>query len=50
MRWVDKNDGINEDLVGLVEVEMSDAATLTSTLKDVPLRCNLQLAQCHVQA
>ena len=50
MRRVDKNYGINEDLVGVVEVEMTDAATLTSTLKDVLLRCNLQLAQCRVQA
>lgn len=50
MRWVDKNYGINEDLVGLVEVEMTDASTLTSTLKDVLLRCNLQLAQCRGQA
>ena len=51
MRRVDKNYGINEDLVVVVEVDrMTDAATLTSTLKDVLLRCNLQLAQCRVQA
>ena len=50
MRRVDNNYRINEDLVGVVEVEMTDAATLTSTLKDVLLRCNLQLAQCRVQA
>ena len=50
LRWVDKNYGINEDMVGLVEVEMTDAATLTSTLKDVLLRCNLQLSQCRGQA
>ena len=49
MRWVDKNYGISEDLVGLVEVEMTDE-TLASTLKDVLLRCNLQLAQCRGQA
>ena len=47
LRWVDNNYGINEDVVGLVEVEMTDAATLTSTLKDVVLRCNLQLSQCR---
>ena len=50
LRWVDKNYGINKDMVGLVEVEMTDAATLTSTLKDVLLRCNLQLSQCRGQA
>ena len=33
LRWVDKNYGINEDMVGLVEVEMTDAATLTSPSK-----------------
>ena len=33
-----------------MEVEMTDALTLTSTLKDVLLRCNLQIAQCRGQA
>ena len=50
LRWVDDNYTIHEDLVGLMEVEMTDAETLTSTLKDVLLRCNLQLSQCHGQA
>ena len=50
LRWVDDNYTIHEDLVGLMEVEMTDAETLTSTLKDVLLRCNLQLSQCRGQA
>ena len=50
LRWVDDHYIVHEDLVGLVEVEMTDAKTLTSTLKDVLLRCNLQLTQCRGQA
>ncbi len=50
LRWVDSSYNIYEDLIGLMEVEMTDAATLTSTLKDTLLRCNLQLAQCRGQA
>ena len=30
-----------------MEVEMTDPETLTSTIKDVLLRCNLQLCQCR---
>ena len=50
VRWVDGSYNVHEDLVGLVEVEVTDAATLTSTLKDTLLRCNLQLVQCRGQA
>ena len=50
LRWVDETYTIHEDLVALVEVEMTDAETLTSTLKDVLLCCNLQLSQCRGQA
>ena len=41
LRWVDETYTIHEDLVGLVEVEMTDVGTLISTLKDVLLRSNL---------
>ena len=50
LRWVDDTYTIHEDLVGLIEVEMTDAETLTSTLKDVLLHCNLQLSHCRGQA
>ena len=39
-----------EDLIGLVEVEATHAATLASTIKDILLRVNLQLTQCRGQA
>ena len=35
---------VHEDLIDLVEVEMTDAATLSSTIKDTLVRCNLNLA------
>ena len=50
LRWVDGNYTIHEDLVGLMEVEMNDAKKFTSTIKDVLLRCSLQLCQCRDQA
>ena len=50
VRWVDGSYNVHEDLIGLIEVEMTDAATLASTLKDTLLRCNLQLVQCRGQA
>ena len=33
-----------------MEVEVTDPETLTSTIKDVLLRCNLQLCQCRGQS
>ena len=50
LRWVEDNYTIHEDLVGLMEVEMTNAETLTSTIKDLLLRCNLQLCHCRGQA
>lgn len=38
IRWADKNYEINEDLVDLAEVEITDALTLTSTLNAVTCR------------
>ena len=40
-RWVDSSYTVYEDLIGLVEVEATHAATLASTIKDI-LRINLQ--------
>jgi len=40
VRWVDGSYNVHEDLIGLIEVEMTDVATLTSTLKDTLLCCN----------
>ena len=48
--WDDSSYTVYEDLIGLVEVEATDAATLVSTIKDILLHVNLQLTQCHGQA
>ena len=50
IRWVENDYQVHEDLIGLVEVEATDAAALCSIIKDVLLRVNLQLSQCHGQA
>ena len=50
IRWVENDYQVHEDLIGLVEVEATDAATLCSIIKDVLLRVNLQLSQCRGQA
>ena len=50
LRWVDSDYTMYEDLIGLVEVEMTDAATLVEVIKDTLVRMNLHLAQCCGQA
>lgn len=47
--WVDASYSVNEDLIGLVDVE-TDASTLSFAIKDVLLRASLPLAQCVGQA
>lgn len=37
IRWVENDYQVHEDLIGLVEVETTDAATLCSVIKDVLL-------------
>ena len=41
---------INEDFIGLVHVPDITAATLTSAIKDILIRCILPLSQCRGQA
>lgn len=50
LRWVDKCYDISEDFIGMVQVDQTDAATLASALKDVLIRCGLQLSSCRGQA
>ena len=49
IRWVENNYQVHEDLIGLVQVEATDAATLYSIIKYMLLRVNLQLSQCRGQ-
>lgn len=50
IRWVTQDYVINEDLITLAEVEQTDGATLTSTLKNVLICNGLQISKCHGQA
>ena len=47
LRWVDKCYAIYEDVIDMVQVDQTDAATLASTLQDVLIRCGLQLSDCR---
>ena len=50
LRWVDKlTFAVNEDLIGLYQVDDITAATLFSSLKDVLLRLNISLQNCRAQ-
>ena len=41
---------VNEDLIGLVDVEKTDAVTLKSVIMDVLTRCSIPINSCHGQA
>ena len=47
LRWVDTCYNVYEDIIGMVEVDQTDA-TLSSTLKDV-IHCGLPLSNCRGQ-
>ena len=49
IRWVDTYYTIFEDVICMVQVDQTDAATLASTLKDVLIRCGLQLSNYRGQ-
>ena len=50
IRWVDEQYCIYEDLIGLVQVDRTDGATLASTIKDCLIRVKLDLHKCVGQA
>ena len=41
LRWVDDSYMVHEDLIGLVQVDTTDAAMLSGAIKDVLIRCNI---------
>ena len=49
-RWVDSSYTVHENLIGLEQVDATDAATLAYIIKDTLLRLNLQLTQFRGQA
>ena len=50
LRWVNDSYEVNEELIGLVDVEKTDAATLKSVIKDVLTCCSISINSCHGQA
>ena len=49
LHWVDTNYIINEGIIALCEVEQTDAATITSTIKDALIRCCLQISNVRAK-
>ena len=48
IRWVYlPNLEINEDFIGMYLIKKPDAETITASLKDILLRCNLNLDDCR---
>ena len=50
LRWVDFDYGVYEDLIGLIEVDKTDAVTLTGVIKDALLHLIVPTNQCRGQA
>ena len=51
LRWISTTDlSIHEDSLGMYELEKTDAETITASLKDILLRCNLTMGDCRWQA
>ena len=48
-RWIDPNYEVQEDLIGLVLVDTTDAESLTGVIKDVLIRCNIDIHNCRGQ-
>ena len=49
IRWVDESLEVHEDFIGLHQVDMIDAKTLTAVIIDVLLRMNLSIRKCRGQ-
>lgn len=50
IRWVDNNFSIHEDVLGLIQLPDTKAATIFCAIKDILIRCSLPLSQCRGQA
>ena len=50
LRWVSDSYIVNEDLIGLVSVDKTDADTLVSVLKSTLIQYNLPISKCCGQA
>ena len=50
IRWVDRKFIIHEDVLGLIQLPDTKAATIFCAIKDILIRCSLPLPQCRGQA
>ena len=50
LRWVDEFYNINEDLIGMFQVQKTDTQAIVNAIKDVLLRCSVPVNQCRGQA
>ena len=50
LRWVNDSYEVNEDLIDLIDVEKTDAATLKSVIKDLLTSCSIPIDSCHGEA
>ena len=48
-RWVTEDLEVNEDFIGLHALPRTDADTIFNVLKDILLRCNLDLSKLRGQ-
>ncbi|XP_046845605.1 zinc finger MYM-type protein 1-like [Xenia sp. Carnegie-2017] len=50
LRWISRTDlSVHEDFLGMYELEKTDAETITTSLKDILLRCSLTIDDCQWQ-
>lgn len=50
LRWISRTDlSVHEDFLGMYELEKTDAETITTSLKDILLRCSLTIDDCRWQ-
>ncbi|XP_011407314.1 PREDICTED: uncharacterized protein LOC105314697, partial [Amphimedon queenslandica] len=45
--WADQSYTVSEDIIGMMEMQQTDALTISNALKDVLLRCSLPRQQCR---
>ena len=50
IRWVDDDYSVHEDFIGMVHVHSTTSDAITSTIKDILVRCILNIGQCRGQA
>ncbi|XP_046862561.1 zinc finger MYM-type protein 1-like [Xenia sp. Carnegie-2017] len=50
LRWIPRTDlSVHENFLGMYELEKTDAKTITTSLKDILLRCSLTIDDCRWQ-